>query len=70
MITSKIRFAVYKMPKLSDNSIPGAKEGYGFYYLDINAKSKLIASANSLQSPNQVCCGLNRHRAPPLQTED
>jgi len=46
-------FIAYKMPKLTDNSIPGVGAGYGFYYLDAHNKA-LTPSANALNSPNQA----------------
>jgi len=46
-------FIAYKMPKLTDNSIPGAAAGYGFYYLDAHNKV-FTPSTNPLSSPDQA----------------
>ena len=48
------RFAVYKMPIESDNSVPGVNSGIGWYYVDVNKKGALHPSAQNLNSKSQV----------------
>ncbi|PAV81193.1 hypothetical protein WR25_14551 [Diploscapter pachys] len=47
-------FAVYKMPIVKDNSIPGVADGVGWYYLDVNKKSSLQPSAKTLDDKDQA----------------